>query len=171
MILFAHLIYLIEAYEIVLSTDQKTLKLKGLNETLTQVDFRKHGKYDNLEEVTFEGFHTLGQGIMDGCMRVRNINFVGNSLKIIEPQSFRDCQELIDLHIPEGVISIGDHSLYQCIKLKSISIPSTLQSFGDKNYVFSRTHNLQNFVVSPENPIFSNSYVTKQLVTMGVEAQ
>lgn len=72
MILFKLLWHAI-AYEYELSTDQKTLSLKGLNENIIQAEFRNHGKYDALQEVTFEGFYALGTALMKECYEVTTI--------------------------------------------------------------------------------------------------
>ena len=65
-----------------------------------------------------------------------------------------DYTEIINTIIGEGATGIGQLSFYQCIRLMSISIPSTVTKIDASS--FNRCSALERIVVSSENKIYSS---------------
>lgn len=86
---------------------------------LVSVDFP--AKLDTLGPLAFYGCSHLGQE--DDLSTVPVILPPG--LKKIEDSTFSMCQNLMDVSIPEGVTSIGQHAFYKC-RLYRIILPDTL---------------------------------------------
>ena len=55
----------------------------------------------------------------------------GHPVSIIGVAAFSDCENLVELVIPEGVVDIGAAAFCDCIGLKAVTIPSTLVNIGD----------------------------------------
>ncbi|MBO5024920.1 MAG: leucine-rich repeat domain-containing protein [Bacteroidaceae bacterium] len=51
------------------------------------------------------------------------------------------CKSLQSIHIPDSVISIGNHAFCWCTSLQSINIPDSVTSIG--NDAFDRCNSLQ----------------------------
>lgn len=58
----------------------------------------------------------------------------GIPVTIIGDQAFWSCVKLTSITIPSSVVSIGDHAFLNCVKLTSIIIPSSVVSIGDKAF-------------------------------------
>ncbi len=69
--------------------------------------------------------------------------------------SFRDCPELSEVIISEGVTDIGPGTFSNCVKLQSISLPMDLLSFSEK--VFSDCINLKNIIIPPKIKLIGDS--------------
>lgn len=55
--------------------------------------------------------------------------------KVICESAFADCEDLLSVVIPDGVIKIGSEAFQNCSQLNHITIPSSVTSIGD--YAFS----------------------------------
>ncbi len=56
--------------------------------------------------------------------------------------------------VPEGVVKIADYAFSECLNLKEIFLPASLESVSET--AFELCHNLQSFSVSANNPYFSS---------------
>ena len=56
---------------------------------------------------------------------------LGKGVTSIGMNTFYNCISLKSVTIPEGVISIGNYAFYNCYKLTSITIPETVTTIGD----------------------------------------
>ena len=54
----------------------------------------------------------------------------GVPVTAIGPSAFQTNLDLIDLVIPEGVISLGDYAFQRCPNLTGVSLPATLEEVG-----------------------------------------
>ena len=109
-------------------------------------------EYILLEDGTAEITSYLGDardlvipGVLDGYS-VTRIGDGAFESPIREEWSFpTGISNLVNVTIPEGVISIGDNAFSLCSALQSITIPDTVTSIGD--YVFFGCVNLRNITI------------------------
>lgn len=52
------------------------------------------------------------------------------SITSIGNAAFRDCNGLISINIPDGVVDIKDYAFYRCDNLTSITLPNSLRTIG-----------------------------------------
>ena len=69
-----------------------------------------------------------------------------NSVKTIGAGAFRECDNLKTLIIPDSVISIGNNAFCDCKSLTSVTIPDSVISMGE--YLFSACTNLTDVTIS-----------------------
>ncbi|MBQ6831783.1 MAG: leucine-rich repeat domain-containing protein [Oscillospiraceae bacterium] len=55
---------------------------------------------------------------------------IHSATRVIAYKAFRDCANLTDITIPEGVVSIGDRAFFGCSSLTGINIPDSVVSIG-----------------------------------------
>lgn len=53
------------------------------------------------------------------------------SLKIIKDDSFERCEQLVDIEIPEGTVSIGNRAFTECRNLAKVVLARTLSQIGE----------------------------------------
>ena len=60
----------------------------------------------------------------------------GTTMKVtaIDKSAFNSNSSLVNLTIPEGVVTIGAYAFQKCSKLQTVTLPSTLKSLGDKAF-------------------------------------
>lgn len=61
---------------------------------------------------------------------------IGKNVKTIGKQAFRDCMNITELVLPEGLTEIGDYAFWNC-GLVNVTIPKSLKTVGD--YSFSKS--------------------------------
>jgi len=59
-----------------------------------------------------------------------SLNITGDALKIIGENTFRNCETLVNITIPNTVTSIENYAFYGCINIASITIPSSVTNIG-----------------------------------------
>ena len=52
----------------------------------------------------------------------------------ISDNSFRNCNNITSVVIPEGITSIGNYAFSSCAKLKTIIIPDTVDTIGNSAF-------------------------------------
>lgn len=67
------------------------------------------------------------------------------TVEVIGNKAFSGCTNLKDIDIPEGVVKIGDHAFYYCLKLEQIKIPSSVRELG--KWAFTDCVNLTSIVL------------------------
>ena len=108
-----------------------------------------------LTDKTFFG-NTNGRGFFENVpLMILGIKFP-NTLTEIGDNLLASVENYIEhLVIPEGVTTIGNHAFPVCLKLKSLSLPSTLVSIGDAAFLAMGHEN-----ESPLNIVLPNSVTT-----------
>ncbi|KAL7541836.1 hypothetical protein ACHAXR_011247 [Thalassiosira sp. AJA248-18] len=94
-----------------------------------------------------EAFLYTGQErwtIPSGLTRVR----VDPSVTRIHPRAFEDQEELVEVEFCEGVEIIGWRAFYQCVSLRSITLPSTVAVAGISDRAFSLCKKLEEVKLS-----------------------
>ena len=99
--------------------------------------------YRNLEVTTI-----LENGFKDFRTLVV-IRILGDKLKYIENNAFDGCSALVEIKIPENVISIGDYAFRNCVILMTINLPNTLTSIGKE--AFYKNNNINGIVFNSGN--------------------
>ena len=64
------------------------------------------------------------------------VSIQGNDYDVIgiAYEAFRECESLLSVNIPNGVMSIGEKSFYQCKSLKSINFPNSVTTIGARAF-------------------------------------
>lgn len=80
----------------------------------------------------------LGKAAFAGCKRLREVKINSDSkVKIIYPDTFRECQNLEVIQLPEGTASIQTRAFYHC-GFKNLKLPEGLKSIGDSAFLKCR---------------------------------
>ncbi len=83
--------------------------------------------HDNIEE--------LCAGALMDCRHLRKFERSENwKLKLIDDYALKNCIELEEINIPEGVVKIGKEAMYYCQKLNTVSLPLSLEQLGEKTF-------------------------------------
>ncbi len=83
--------------------------------------------HDNIEELGAES-------LMD-CRHLRKFERSENwKLRVIDDYALKNCIELEEINIPEGVEKIGKEAMYYCEKLNTVSLPKSLLHLGEKTF-------------------------------------
>lgn len=59
---------------------------------------------------------------------------VPESVKQIGAAAFRDCNNLVNTNLPEGLTSISDELFWRCYNLNDVAIPSTVKTIGENAF-------------------------------------
>ena len=132
---------------------------------LTTVTFAKDSKLTSITSYLFEGcnslqyiyfkegskLETIQTHAFDGLSRLISIDFADAKLKNIGNYSFRYCENLTSIVIPNSVEYIGRYAFYGCKSLEEIVIPENVKYIG--RYSFHFTNNLQVFFDSAVLPL------------------
>ncbi len=80
--------------------------------------------HDNIEE--------LCMGALMDCRHLRSFERSENwKLRLIDDYALKNCIELEQINIPEGVEKIGKEAMYYCQKLVNVSLPTTVKVLGE----------------------------------------
>ncbi len=85
-----------------------------------QIDFPAELEYLDSQALMGNPLQTVV--LPDKCL-----NYVGNAV-------FRKCKQLTDIKLPEGLTNIPVEFLSECINLKNINFPSSIESIGDRAF-------------------------------------
>ncbi len=119
--------------------------------------------YENNKLVTSvnipRGFDNVGC-VFSGCSSIVDVT-LPDTIISIDDYAFYGCSSLESITIPDSVTSIGDYAFYGCSSLKSITIPDSIASIG--NHTFSSCYSLEsvtipNSVTSIDSSAFSYCY-------------
>lgn len=85
------------------------------------------------------------------CENLTSIT-IPNIVTEIGINSFQDCHNLSDVTLPESLISIGEDAFEECTSLKTITLPQNVTSIGEG--AFSDCRNLSKIEVNENNKSF-----------------
>lgn len=79
------------------------------------------------------GNHYSGEVIIPAI-----VGYEGKDYKVNEigGGAFYNCQNLISVHIPEGIKKIRNQAFYNCNKLESVNIPNSVETIGHQVFIF-----------------------------------
>ncbi len=92
-------------------------------------------------EVTHEGktyrIVGIGKRAFKGLTSLQEVSYMGDNIEFIEEEAFRDCDNLLAVHLPEGLKTIGAQAFRNCVALyctndngsydSYMKLPSTLR--------------------------------------------
>ncbi|EAY19153.1 surface antigen BspA-like [Trichomonas vaginalis G3] len=107
------------------------LKTLVLPDKLLKIETRAFCHSRELQTVVFPPTLTeIQQSAFENCQSLDIINLSNTKVNYIAPELFRDSTELTTVILPTFIFKIGVKSFYNCIYLKSINIPSSLNSLS-----------------------------------------
>lgn len=85
-------------------------------------------------------------------MTLTDVSF-GPDITVITPRLFRECNGLLKVTVPEGVVRLDDYAFEFCEYMTEINLPTTLTELGAG--VFTGCDRLADINFDPSNPYFS----------------
>lgn len=100
-----------------------------------------------IEEVIFpESTTEISYRVFFGCTHLKKITFLGNKLRRIGFDAFKECTALESVALPDGLTDIG-HAFSDCTGLRSVVLPKNMTHIG--NYAFSGCSALESVTFPP----------------------
>lgn len=78
--------------------------------------------------------------------RTLNTYEIREGTRFIGSSAFSNCENLVNINIPNSVTTIGSNAFYDCSSLTSINIPDSITAIG--YYAFIGCHNLTNVYIA-----------------------
>ena len=111
--------------------------------TSTSVEIPTSIKYNDVEYIVTEiNYRVFRYSKMRNFIKTVTI---GDSIKVIEDNTFENCIKLSSVTFGQSVTTIGYSAFCGCISLSSISIPNTVTKIGDN--AFMDCHSLKSIVI------------------------
>lgn len=92
-----------------------------------------------------KGATTFGNQVFEGCKSLKVVIIDPNSITEIPFATFKWCDMLRDVTLPEGIKSIGDSAFTGCKALQEIELPNSLLTLGE--YAFSSCASLESLTI------------------------
>ena len=133
----------IKGYHYDINKEEKVATLMRYTGTSTSVEIPTSIKYNDIEYVVTEiNYRVFRYSKMRNFIKTVTI---GDSIKVIEDNTFENCSELSSVTFGKSVTTIGYSAFCGCISLSSIKIPNTVTKIGD--YAFKDCHSLKSIVI------------------------
>ena len=133
----------IKGYHYNINKEEKVATLMRYTGTSTSVEIPTSIKYNDIEYVVTEiNYRVFRYSKMRNLIKKVTI---GDSIKVIEDNTFENCSELSSVTFGKSVTTIGYSAFCGCISLSSIKIPNTVTKIGD--YAFKDCHSLKSIVI------------------------
>ncbi len=81
-----------------------------------------------------EGTVFIGEGAFGPCSKTLSSISIPNTVKHIRSDALKGCDNLYDLHLPEGLLTIGDYAFMRNENLETVNIPASVVEIG--KYIF-----------------------------------
>ena len=126
-----------------INKEEKVATLMRYTGTSTSVEIPTSIKYNDIEYVVTEiNYRVFRYSKMRNLIKKITI---GDSIKVIEDNTFENCSKLTSVTFGQSVTTIGYSAFCGCISLSSISIPNTVTKIGDN--AFMDCHSLKSIVI------------------------
>ena len=133
----------IKGYHYDINKEEKVATLMRYTGTSTSVEIPTSIKYNDIEYVvTVINYRVFRYSKMRNFIKTVTI---GDSIKVIEDNTFENCLKLSSVTFGQSVTTIGYSAFCGCISLSSISIPNTVTKIGDN--AFMDCHSLKSIVI------------------------
>lgn len=136
------------------ATAEKVKKV-DLPAELSIIPFMAFGSCTGIESIKIPaGVTKIDEYAFSNCENLKEVSFEGNRCEIICLESFFNC-DFENITLPEGLKTIENRALFQCKKLTSVRIPSTIKSIGENAFNspnLSEAHfaaNVENVKIEP----------------------
>ena len=78
---------------------------------------------------------TISDSAFQNCSGLYTVSFNGTSkLEEIYPNAFQNCTKLINVNIPDSVVTLGDRVFQNCTALKSVTIGNGVETVGVETF-------------------------------------
>ncbi len=125
----------------------------SLPNTITTINDKQFYELEKLENIDLGNNITyIGESAFAYCKSLKSINLPESVIEI-GYGAFTNCTSLTSLEIPNKVTDIGSIIFEGCTALKSIKIGDSVTSLPED---FSSLTSLEEFIVSPENKMYSS---------------
>ena len=104
---------------------------------LTLIDYETFRQCESLRKVSVPPtLETIGEGAFSDCASLVEFQFpdANSQLQTIGAMAFASCSSLVEMKLPHGLLRIEKYAFFEC-PLKSIAIPSTVESIGDYAFI------------------------------------
>ena len=133
----------IKGYHYNINKEEKVATLMRYTGTSTSVEIPTSIEYNDIEYVVTEiNYRVFRYSKMRNFIKTVTI---GDSIKVIEDNTFENCLKLSSVTFGQSVTTIGYSAFCGCISLSSISIPNTVTKIGDN--AFMDCHSLKSIVI------------------------
>ena len=133
----------IKGYHYDINKEEKVATLMRYTGTSTSVEIPTSIKYNDIEYVvTVINYRVFRYSKMRNFIKTVTI---GDSIKVIEDNTFENCSKLSSVTFGQSVTTIGYSAFCGCISLSSIRIPNTVTKIGDN--AFMDCHSLKSIVI------------------------
>ena len=133
----------IKGYHYEINKEEKVATLMRYTGSSTSVEIPTSIKYNDIEYVvTVINYRVFRYSKMRNFIKTVTI---GDSIKVIEDNTFENCIKLSSVTFGQSVTTIGYSAFCGCISLSSISIPNTVTKIGDN--AFMDCHSLKSIVI------------------------
>ena len=104
-----------------------------------------------------------GQRLDDGTIEITKLSgeidylyipseIEGVPITSIGSFAFKDCDSLVNVHVPEGITNIADDAFYSCRNLKCIWLPDSITQIGSNPW--RDCQSMEKIVISPDHASF-----------------
>ena len=77
----------------------------------------------------------IGKYAFYNCKKLKTVKLSSDSsLKTVHDSAFRNCENLKNITLPDGIVSIGESAFSGCIGLKNISVPKYVRALEDYTF-------------------------------------
>ena len=133
----------IKGYHYDINKEEKVATLTRYTGTSTSVEIPTSIKHNDVEYIVTEiNYRVFRYSKMRNFIKTVTI---GDSIKVIEDNTFENCIKLSSVTFGQSVTTIGYSAFCGCISLSSISIPNTVTKIGDN--AFMDCHSLKSIVI------------------------
>lgn len=101
---------------------------------ITKIGLSAFSGCNNLKRVDVSSsVKNIGGSAFINCYMLSSFNIGSNSkLTAIGDSSFKNCESITKLSLPEGLLTIGNYAFEGAFELKDIYIPSTITNIGER---------------------------------------
>ena len=108
-----------------------------IGEKVTRIPYGLFNDCRKLNDVTIgSNVIEIGERAFWGCISLESI-VLPDGLTVIKPRTFANCSSLISIQLPPNLVELGEEALYGCSALEEITIPGTIETFGNRAFIYS----------------------------------
>ena len=109
----------------------KSLKLPASLQTIGKGAFAYNDALEKLAFAKGTQLTEIGEGVFEGCLRLKELK-LPDSVRVIGVRAFANCAGLMKADLGKGLTEIRDEAFLYDRALRSLTVPDTLVTFGEK---------------------------------------